>query len=350
MYKKIGILALILSLFLAIQCESKAFWFFKKQPKNQVVEIKEPSFVPLNKVNENKIWVGTFQLVWNDLVNEIIKAPVHFTGVESKLADELNKQTFNTTMISDDSYYKKYGMISYKLKKQIERGIYKKFKEKSDILNSVDWNMDGLLIYAMLKKDFEFLNEFEVLKSGDFLGDKVKFFGFEKSAKKELLDNVEIVFYESKDDFAIKLKTKNNEEVFLYRTDDNKTLEEFYSDLNKKYEKYDDRKSLTKNDSIKIPYIKFDEKFNYTELQNKPIEGSDFVIDGAIQTIKFKMDNKGGSLKSEAALIMTMSAMPERDGIDFNFDKPFVMFLKEKGKYNPYFAAHFINSSLFEKE
>lgn len=350
MYKKIGILALILSLFFAVQNESKAFWFFKKQPKAEVVEVKDPVFVPMNNVGENKIWVGTFQLVWNDLVNEVIKSPVHFTGVESKLADELNKQTFNTNMISENSYYKKHGEISKKLKKQIEKGIYKKFKEKSDILDLVDWNADGLLIYAMLKKEFEFLNEFKVLNSGDFVGDKVKFFGFEKNSNSDLRKNVEILFYDNDNDFGVKLLTKNGEEVLLYRTDEDKTLEEFYFDLNKKIEKYDDRKALTKNDSIKIPNIKFDEKFDYKELQNKPIEGSDFVIDGAIQTIKFKMNNKGGSLKSEAALIMTMSAMPDKNGIDFDFDKPFVMFLKEKNKLNPYFVAHFVDGKLFEKE
>ena len=39
--------------------------------------------------------------------------------------------------------------------------------------------------------------------------------------------NVEILFYNSEDDFAIKLKTKKGEEVILYKTTgENKSFEE----------------------------------------------------------------------------------------------------------------------------
>ena len=60
----------------------------------------------------------------------------------------------------------------------------------------------------------------------------------------------------------------------------------------------------------------------------------------ALQTIKFKLDNKGGSLKSEAAIGLMKTALPIADEKQrhYNFDKRFVLFLKEKDKEKPYYA------------
>ena len=74
------------------------------------------------------------------------------------------------------------------------------------------------------------------------------------------------------------------------------------------------------------------------------------VITQALQTIKFNMDNKGGTLKSEAALaVMRMSLAPEI-GRKYNFDKEFVLFLKEEGKDKPYFAVRVENPEFLDKE
>ena len=44
----------------------------------------------------------------------------------------------------------------------LAKDIKKKFNEKSDILDMIDWNAKNtLLFYTMLKKDFEFINEFD---------------------------------------------------------------------------------------------------------------------------------------------------------------------------------------------
>ena len=55
------------------------------------------------------------------------------------------------------------------------------------------------------------------------------------------------------------------------------------------------------------------------------------------------MDNKGAKLKSEAAMSVAKTSLdPEAKIILDNyyyFDRPFVIFLKEKGKDKPYFAA-----------
>ena len=75
----------------------------------------------------------------------------------------------------------------------------------------------------------------------------------------------------------------------------------------------------------------------------KKIANTDFVIDEALQTIDFKMDNKGVKLKSEGALVMQMSLMPveKKEYRNFYFDDTFVLYLIEKEK--PYFALRVAN-------
>ena len=52
---------------------------------------------------QNRIWVGTFQLVWNDLMDGIVKGPVIFKGKKSITAEQLNKQDFTKEMLSENS-------------------------------------------------------------------------------------------------------------------------------------------------------------------------------------------------------------------------------------------------------
>ena len=65
------------------------------------------------------------------------------------------------------------------------------------------------------------------------------------------------------------------------------------------------------------------------------------MISKAIQSIKFELDNKGGSIKSEAAIEMRQGAMFEEDNKirTFYIDNEFAIFLIEKDKNVPYFAA-----------
>lgn len=366
MYKKIGIIVFILAIFILTVIQTQGCSFFgkkikikhkedkieiKTEKKDEVKEeIRELSFVPVNEVNDNKIWVGTFQLVWNDLVDEIVKSPVEFVDYESELANSLNKKGFIETDISENSYYKTYGYMTKAFKKEIEKNLKEKLNETSDILDSLDWNPENFLLYAMLKKDFKYLTEFKILNEADFMGEKVKYFGFNLNDRKELQNNARVLFYNSKDDFASKLITKEGEEAILYRTNDKKTLEEFYKDLNEKTKNYNGNKYFTDDDNLKVPYIKFDKMFHYNEFVGRQIKNSDFMITEAIQTVKFKMDNKGGSLKSEVAVVGTNMAAPSlKDYRYFEYDKPFVLFLKEKDKSVPYFIVHFVNADLFEK-
>lgn len=291
---------------------------------------------------KNQVWVGTFQLIWNDLMTEIVKHPVTFVGKKSTMADNLNKKEFTTEDLNESSYYKKLGLASPELKKEIEKAIKEKFNETSDILGKFDWTpeQEKYFLYAMLKKDFEYIKAFDKLPEAEFKGSrgKVKYFGIDENSDDSLKDTVGVLFYNGDNDFAVSLTSKQGDTVFLYRTNDEKTLDKLYADMISKSDKYKGKKYLTKSDRFKAPFVEFKKERSFDELCNKPIKNSPFMISQALETIQFKMTESGVKLKSEAGMMVCLTCAPgfREEPRYFYFNDRYVIFLQEKSK--PYFG------------
>ena len=176
-------------------------------------------------ITSDSSWCGTFQLVWNDMRDNVVKKDIIFDPQE-KMAENLNKKDFAEDMISEEYYFKTYGIKSLELKEQIENGIKEKFNQESDILEDFGWSENELdnpdnnderryFFYAMLYRKFEFLKEFDKLENDDF-GNKykdVKYFGIDENTKETVGSQIRVLYYNSKDDFAIIVNTKSNDEV-----------------------------------------------------------------------------------------------------------------------------------------
>lgn len=329
-------------------------------------------------ISNNSVWCGTLQLIWNDMKNEIIGQNIIFTPQFEEVVN-LNKEDFNTNMLSENYYYKIYGRKSLALKAKIKQGILDKFNETSDILDDFDWSENSLdntnnnqiryFLYTMLKRKFEFLNEFNKLKVGKF-GNKyqnVTYFGINENTYNSVGNQINVLYYKSKDDFALILNTKENDEVILYKTKNGNTFNEIYKSMTQKANNYKGKKDFTDIDEFKMPNLKFDEKREYEELSNRtfPISSKkclaeigvsecDGVIEKAIQTIKFELNEKGGEIKSEAAIenitIGSVDKPKKNEPRYFYLDDTFVIFLREKGKELPYFAGMINDISKFQTE
>ena len=309
-----------------------------------------------DEIQDDTIWCGTFQLIWNDLKNDLAKQDIVFTP-QLKVVENLNKETFRVNDLSDKYFYKKIGTPSISLKKEIEQAIKDKFNEKSDILNDFEWenrDLKDYFLYAMLKKEFQFEKAFEELDNGKFTDyENVSYFGIKKSSESEELRNqVKVLYYNSKDDFAIKLITKQEDEVILCKNPKGNTFNEIYKNITTQESKYKGNKNFQEGELLKVPNIKMNEKTEFTEIQNKSFlfsNGDSYHIEKALQTIQFELDKTGGKIKSEAGMMVKYESAIMIDEIrEFAIDDTFAIFLIEKGKDKPYFAGKINDITKFQ--
>lgn len=296
-------------------------------------------------LTKNAIWCGTFNLLWNDLKSEVAKQDIVFTP-QLEIVKNLNKGTFTKEFLSEDSYVKKYGPPTFALKKEIEEEIAKKFNEKSDILDDFEWNdenSEDYFFYTMLKKEFTFPKVFTKLEKGTFKNTKnVNYFGIDSTTKKEVFDQVRVLYYHAKEDFALTLLTNEKEEVILIRGIEKNTFKEIWESLKEQEKEYQGSKSFNSGDTLRVPYLNLKLKKEFTELEHKDFSfanGEKYYIEKALQTISLELDEKGGKIKSEAGMHTKNFSAMETSDRKFYLDDNFVIFLKEEGKSLPYFAA-----------
>lgn len=342
----------------------------KLKKENNDSDIEKIAVLPtlIDDLKPNSIWCPTFQLIWNDLVNEVVKQDVVFNPQE-QIAENLNKQEFKEDMISEELYYKTYGLKTLELKEKIEKEIKKKFNEKSSVLDSIDWSDSALhdeenvdseryIFYAMLKREFNFINKFSNLENGTFANryENVEYFGINSDTDDKVKDQVNVLYYDFEESFAVEISTKEGDKVIFSRGNDGNNFSEIYKDIENKSGEYRGKRALADKDELKIPNININEKKIYDEIKNKQFlrkDGKVGEIAEAIQTIEFELNSKGGKVKSEAIMDVQFAsaAMPDREDTPryFYFDDEFTIFIKEETKELPYLACRISDISLYQK-
>ena len=366
--------SIIITIIIILLVLSVGLFFYKNRRNNlKLKESQGINIIPTmnDKITNDSSWCGTFQLVWNDMKNEIVKKDIEFNP-QLDIVANLNKEDFNESMISEDYYYKVYGLKSLELKEQIEKEIKSKFNQTSDILDNFDWSDEGLddqndpytrryFLYTMLYRKFEFLQKFDKLNSDKF-GEEyknIKYFGIDENSKKSLGDQIDVLYYNSKEDFAILINTKTDDEVIFCKNPEGNSFNEIYNNMNNKSDRYEGSKTFGKLDKFKAPNLTFNEKREYTELANKKFDTADpkynkAEIEKAIQTIAFSLDENGGKIKSESAIDLGVKATAIGPGNlkdeprYFYVDDTFAIFLREKGKTKPYFAGRINDITKFQ--
>lgn len=288
----------------------------------------------LNENTINNLWIGTLDLAWKDLKEKLGMDKIEIEGENPQIVNDLNKSTFSKEMLDSNDY-----------KINVERTV-----------------TNGYKIDATLNKELNFLEIFDNF-SNDYnwtFGDNnefIKYFGINNASSEELNKNIEVLFYNKisnensfSNDMAIKLKTKEGDEIILYRTDDQKSFDEYYNDIQVKANQYTGKKEFSKKDELRIPYIRINGMISYDELYDKEIKNSDgLCIYDVIQNVNFSLNEKGCNLSSKATMVTEyLSASLETKYCYFN--DTFIVFMKEQNCDKPYFALKVDNTDILEKK
>ena len=198
----------------------------------------------------------------------------------------------------------------------------------------------------MLYREFEFNKKFDTFNDKFKDIKNVEYFGIIKESNL-IRNQIKVYYYNNENDFAIKLITKNNDEVIVIKNPKGETFEEIYNNIKDKQ-----TTSFNSDDNFMMPKIDFNVLREYSELENKEIETIDgiYTIEKAIQSIKFSLDEKGGKVKSEAGMDVKFEATASDKKIrNFYVDDTFALFLKESNKDKPYFALRVDDISKFQQ-
>ena len=315
------------------------------------------------KTGENLLYCSTFQLAWNELKDTIVKEDIRFVD-ELQIVEFLNKNLSTKEDISEDAYVAMAGMNRDGILSKINRALKSKFKDHAPTVNTTFNYPEDILVYSFLFKNLKFENDFESLKNPvEFESSdssvKVKAFGIEKYHKLnlnhlKLIRQLDIVDYISENDFVIGLKSKvPNDEIILAKIAPQKTLLETIDSVMERV-KNNKPGIFHEDDTLKIPKMNFDIMHAYNQLYGKYLQNEGFekyFIGGAVQNIRFSMNEKGVVLKSSSSLLVTLGRGAfEHVPINMIFDKPFLIYLKEKDAKFPYFAMWVDNAELMVKE
>jgi hypothetical protein len=168
-----------------------------------------------------------------------------------------------------------------------------------------------------------------------------------------MIDQVRIHAYDSPGHFVVSLDT-GADLMVLAMFGPEATLGEILTKAESRVKDPSTAGRMSKGESLVIPKLAFDLEHHFDEMrgQNLKVDGelSGDIIADAVQFIKFSLDEEGAKLRSEMAIhtFRYVSMNDFKEPRQFIFDEPFLIYLKEKPEYPPYFVAWIGNTGVMK--
>lgn len=281
----------------------------------------------------NNLWVGTLDIAWKELESQLEMDKIDLQDGNLPVVDDLNSSTFTKDMLDSNDY-----SIS------VERTETQGYK--------IDTSLNKELNFAIPFDNFSDMYEWKFGDSEEI----IKYFGINNASSEEMNKNVEILFFNREnensarsDNFAIKLKTKEGDEIILYRTNENKNFDEYYKDIQNKASSYTESKEFLEGDELRIPFVRVNGMIAHNELYGKFIKDTNMFFTDVIQNVNFNLNDKGCNLSSEVTLVTEVTGIGMEPRFCY-FDDQFVIFMKEANSDQPYFALKVDNTDVLEKK
>lgn len=320
---------------------------------NELNNTKITAFInhPISE-GKNLIWCATMQMTWNELCN-LFGEKVHFKE-GNNIVNELNKKEVTKEDLDEETFVAIAGDENIDAFEKITEELKIKFGRDADP-ELMPVFQRGLFGYSYLFINMPFEWEFEKIDSPlQFKGEEIKTFGIlmnEQKNDQEVRVAEQILVYDLKneDNFIVELTTvKNNHKLILAKIPPNETLKKTIESVQQRIS-VSEAIELGMQKSFIVPILNFKILKDFQELTNKILNIKNKKYNGKKlaliqQLIRFKLDESGATLKSEATSFFCIDLQP-----DLIFDKPFLIMLKYKGSRNPYFAVWVDNPEILVK-
>lgn len=329
-------------------------------PNTDVLPYPDGPIVP----GRNYLYCATMAIVWDGFRQSVGGGAVQLEG-NPPLADALNRHVFQRSNLSADSYVARSGSIADGIVSNIRDEIAAKFPSaEPHLLDRVEGN--AILMYAYLQKLLPFRTEFDVLEkpmhfSTGNTSAPVKGFGIEHfedhGHRDELIKSqVTILDYVNDDDFIIRLEnTTARDRIVLAKVPPEKSLAGTIDAVRRReirpVTKHVEPK-LKAGESLQVPMITASVTRSFPELAGRRIQNSGWsggYVAGAWQVIRFRLDEAGVRLESEAALVGEFGDDVSSRIRRLILDRPFLLYLIERDADQPYFATWIENAELLER-
>jgi hypothetical protein len=315
------------------------------------------------EAGRNYVYCGTFQLAWNDLQDNYIKAPLQLENAQ-QWAERLNARRFDKSQLSNDCYVAVVGRSAEELGKKVRQAMQERFPDQSLSLPAAAAEPE-LMAYAYLRKTLSFQEAFdrrpEPLDFHTAAGKQpvaafgIREFVYGSDRDEQLSEQVTVLDYVSDDDFVLRLNTTSaRDEVILAKIRPAETLLATVDAVEKRItesELTEYQRELHVHESAIVPVIEIGVERHYDELIGAKLLNPDWetwFITQARQDILFRLDEHGARLESTAELAVGADADEPRQMI---FDRPFLLMLREKdaGKaQEPYLAVWIENTEVLK--
>jgi hypothetical protein len=304
------------------------------------------------------LWCSTMQLAWNELSTLVTggNGTPSLGDHPSTLAKDLLVGRGSAADLDAGSFVALAGMGPDTIA-QIKDRLDKTFGgSASPKLLPTNLAPGEILAYAYLFKNLQFPTPFIRSKGPISWGStKLNTWGcWSDDLVTNLSDirkQVKILAYASRTEWSVELTTSSDQDRFIIsRLTPGATLEAT-SDAALAMGKGSEPASMSLRDELRVPYLNFDITESFADLVGTHISGSKTAgtIDAAIQNIRFKLDERGAVLKSEAAMTVTSAPFIRDEPKIMVCDGPFLIQMIRKDATTPYFVAWVANPEILTK-
>ena len=297
---------------------------------------------------KNVLWCATFQMAWDAACKRLGRPIQLLPG--SGLADSLNKNSFDRSWVDESSVFADEGNVDDGILTKISSRAGKMSGRVSPLVGRLKKfsGTGDIVFFAMLDKNLKFGQPFGKLGCWKLGDQAVPWFGFTPDQENTgpLRKQVLVHHYAAKDDFVIELLSKEpGDQLLLAKLP---ASPETSSGLSRNILKrlQANAPEAAFNDLLAVPNVVADESAEFSQIEGRTVVGKDLFVRTALQTVDFRMDEKGAKLHSEAEISFGCSARARIKPRLMILTPPFALILKRRNAPQPYFLAWFANADL----